>query len=68
MLGSLGLIAAAVALVSGEPAVLATLVVVTVGLCVTATTLHLLVTPAVPPTVHHRPDALETGPRRVVRH
>ena len=71
MLGSLAVIAAAVALVSADPAALATLVVLTVGLWATATVCHLLAAPsapAAPTTVQHRPDAFGTGPRRAARH
>jgi hypothetical protein len=64
MLGALALIAAFVALVSAEPAALATLVVVTVALWVTATMRHLLAAP----NDQHQLDALGHGPRRAVRH
>jgi hypothetical protein len=64
MLGVLGVLAVVVALVSGDPAALATLVVVTVALWVTATVRHLLAAPA----DQFRPDALGQRARRAVRH
>jgi hypothetical protein len=68
MLGSLAIIAIGVALVSAEPEALATLVVVTVALWVTATVRHVLTAPDAAATVQHRPGALEPAPRRAVRH
>jgi len=59
MLGTLALIAAFVGLVSGDPAALATLVVVTVALWVTATVRHLLTARG----GQHQPDPLGHGPR-----
>lgn len=67
MLGSLAVVAIGVVLVSGDPAALRTLVVLTVGLWVTATLRHLLTAPAAPAAVQHRPGALK-HPRHAVRH
>lgn len=64
MLGTLAVIAVFVALVSADPAALATLVVVTVALWVTATVRHLLTAPG----HQHRTDALGHGPRRALWH
>jgi hypothetical protein len=48
----------------GDPAALATPVVVTLALWVTATVRHLVTAP----DQQHHPDALGQGPRRAVRH
>jgi hypothetical protein len=64
VLGALALIAVLVGLVSGDSAALATLVVVTVALWVTATVRHLLTSP----DGQHRSDALGQRPWRAVRH
>jgi len=68
MLGSLAVVAIGVVLVSADPAALRTLVVLTVGLWVTATARHLLTAPAATAPVRRRPGALDQAPRRAVRH
>jgi len=68
MLGSLAVVAIGVVLVSADPAALRTLVVLTVGLWVTATARHLLTAPAATAPVRRRPGSLDQAPRRAVRH
>lgn len=68
MLGSLAVIAIAVALVSGDPAALATLVAVIGGLWATATARHLSTAPQEPDLDTSGEKGTRDTARRAVRH